>query len=432
MLISCNTFADEILIEESNECIIDELEELEKHGELKRYAEDNILYYSPYYEDKDICDSEPEPGLGDGEVMCSMEGATNYAGEEILSAAMLGAIEENYPYYKAAADKYNIPWQAIAAIHYRETRFARTNNSYQIVGGGGGDFEAQTDAAAAFIVGKGVDFSSDDGAKRAFFKYNGTSSAYKQQALKLGFSQEGADNGEGSPYVMNKYDEKRDPNKNGSNWGQIKTDGGGLSYPANQDFGAFVVYKALGDCSMVGGGGGELPEPGRWSERINALAIEYAWPSKGEHSWNDPKPIYKSAIDSLGYGSSSDVNVRYGASCDVFASTVIRKSGADDGFPASLGGSSPNNTGVQWGYLLAAANGFGSGASKWIEIPSGEAKAGDIRISSSHIEIVVSVNGTLKIASASHAGRRTPTPARTAEIGNFYSSDKRVFRRISE
>ena len=85
--------------------------------------------------------------------------------------------------------------------------------------------------------------------KYTFFAYNGIATVYKTQATSLGFSDAQAKNGEGSPYVMNRADAKRDPTveptKSNNTWGQIKTDNGSLSYPANTDYGAYVVYCAL-------------------------------------------------------------------------------------------------------------------------------------------------------------------------------------------
>ena len=112
-------------------------------------------------------------------------------------------------------------------------------------------FQTATNAAAQFVLDKmgSTKLTTDDNVKLAFFRYNGVAQVYKTQALNLGFSSAQANNGEGSPYVMNRYDKKRDPSveptKSNRTWGQIKTDGGSLSYPANLDYGAFVIYKAL-------------------------------------------------------------------------------------------------------------------------------------------------------------------------------------------
>lgn len=63
------------------------------------------------------------------------------------------------------------------------------------------------------------------------------------------FSYANACNGEGSPYVMNRADAKRDPTveptKSNNTWGQIKVDYGKIEYNANLDYGAYVLYEAL-------------------------------------------------------------------------------------------------------------------------------------------------------------------------------------------
>src|SRR5690606_8848589 len=102
----------------------------------------------------------------------------------------------------------------------------------------------------------GKNLQTPDNVKYTFFAYNGAAKPYIDQAIALDFSEEEAANGEGSPYVMNRYDAKRDPTiepvKSDESWGQIKSDGGSIEYPANSSpRGAFVYYNALttgGDC----------------------------------------------------------------------------------------------------------------------------------------------------------------------------------------
>ena len=52
-----------------------------------------------------------------------------------------------------------------------------------------------------------------------------------------------------TPYVMNRADYMRDPTveptKSNRTWGQIKSDGSSITYPANSNYGAFVVYSAI-------------------------------------------------------------------------------------------------------------------------------------------------------------------------------------------
>jgi hypothetical protein len=93
------------------------------------------------------------------------------------------------------------------------------------------------------------DLSNSDNVKYTLFAYNGIAEAYKTQAKNLGFTDTQANNGEGSPYVMNRFDAKRDPTvaptKTNNTWGQIKVDKGPIEYPANSDYGAFIIYKSI-------------------------------------------------------------------------------------------------------------------------------------------------------------------------------------------
>jgi len=190
----------------------------------------------------------------------------DYKGGPILNDAQLKAVGENQSTYETAATEQKIPWQLIAAIHLRETGLKRYNPSngngpYQILGTNypasdlidDATFLKQTKEAAAFIKARSSNpdllSKGDEGeVKDIFFSYNGRAEAYTEQAKRLGFS-EGY---EGSPYVMNIADAKRDPATNPTGWGQITTDGGSLTYPANNDHGAFIAYAAMSGLSLSG------------------------------------------------------------------------------------------------------------------------------------------------------------------------------------
>lgn len=201
---------------------------------------------------------------------------TDYAGNQILTDAQWSTIQANQPIYQQAAEAADIPWQMIAVIHLRETNLGRNNPGngqgiYQFVSGNGGpyptgpvseeEFLRQTKLAAEFIKSKAAgnvaanknlsQSASPDAVKDTFFGYNGRSSKYADQAASLGFNRE-TQPYEGSPYVMNKADEKRDPAVNKTTWGQVKRDFGPIEYPANNDYGAFVAYGALAGVSSNG------------------------------------------------------------------------------------------------------------------------------------------------------------------------------------
>lgn len=243
------------------------------------YSSNDILYFDPC---EQSCSTKASSTVSTG----NEKKIVDYMNREIFNDAQLQIIKDNQPFYESAAKKAGIPWEMIAVIHYRETGLKRDNPSnnqgiYQDYAGKNGpyptgpvddaEFQRQTDWAAQFLKSKAgaragdLAEEDDNAVKLAFFAYNGTAGAYIAQAKSLGFSDEEAAVGEGSPYVMNKADEKRDPDSNPGGWGQIKSDGGGISYPANKDHGAYVMYAALkgkvaSSCSQTLGEGGLTEE----------------------------------------------------------------------------------------------------------------------------------------------------------------------------
>ncbi len=334
-----------------------------------------------------------------------------------LDSIIQKRITENQPFYEKSAKKYNFSWQIIAALHYRENNSDRSNpnngqGAYQLYSYTSGgkvnrfnpgtitdeEFQRQTDIVGKLITevyGKDLNLKTDNGVKTMFFRYNGVAGSYIAQARSLGFSEDEAHRGEGSPYVMNLADDQRNSKIN-PNWKQILSDGGSLG-AANQQPGAFVVYASLGGSSGISSCSNGLPSN---NGNINKTALTFAWPTKG-HGLT-PTQAYKDALASTGLArlGVGDHWSRIGASCDSFVAAVMRFSGADPNFVCCPVSSIKN-------YILSSG--------KYIEVKNfpSTLQAGDIRISPGHIELVVEVNGILKIASASHGER-------TAEVGNFY------------
>lgn len=231
---------------------------------------------------------------GAGAVTISTGENKDYAGRDILTKEQLKAIKSNQPFYEKAANKVDIPWQMIAVIHVRETSLGRANPSngqgiYQIASKAGGpyptgpvddtEFQRQTDFVADFIKNKAASnyegnreltkTSGPEIIKDIFFSYNGRAAVYEEQARSIGFT--GPKTGyEGSPYVMNKADAKRDPEKNPNGWGQIKRDYGPIEYPANEGYGAFVQYSGLTGLQTGGSCDSSLSGPTR--QRVVSLA----------------------------------------------------------------------------------------------------------------------------------------------------------------
>ena len=281
-------------------------------------------------------------------------GNQNYAGATVWSEAELAAIEENQAIYKEAADQYGFPWQVLAVLHSMETGLRRYNPSngqgvyqlYSYTGGGTNgnrfepassiseeEFRRQTVIAAGVATSMVGDLNSKNNVKKLFFMYNGVSSKYVQKAIDMGFSAEEAANGEGSVYVMNRYDAKRDPTgpEMDSHWpGRYVADGVYDPNSTSTVFGAFVKYEALYGSSYC-------PHEGDAGSIVDT-AILLSWDGHG-HSKDDPKPEYVEAMKKVGTyfapcRSTGDC-APIGASCDIFVSTVMRYSGSDPSFPVS-------------------------------------------------------------------------------------------------
>ena len=158
---------------------------------------------------------------------------------------------------------------------------------------------------------------------------------------------------------------------------------------------------------------------------INKTALELAYPTMG-NNWKKPKAEYKKALQSLGVWMKGwDQASNYGASCDVFVSTVVRYSGVDKNFKYSHPCKQGNYMANSDKFEEVAQSGY-------------EAKAGDIQVRCDnwnnpakstirHSRIVVeNTDGNLALAHASHG-----TP-RTGEVQKNYNGkvDKyyRIFR----
>lgn len=307
----------------------------------------------------------------------------DYEGNPVWTDDQLAKVAELQPFYEAAAQKYNIPWQLLAVVHLRETGLYKGGTAgqgpFQDYEGRGSWpdgpyddalFQKAADKAASDLVAKagGRDLHDDNNVKYMFFAYNGAAKVYKQQALNLGYSQEEADRGEGSPYVMNKADAQRDPNKNPTGWGQIKTDGGGISYPANQDYGAFVYYAALGGSNGGGSGcGSSAPngsiaevatEMGKWGEQYQACYV-YG----GGHGWDKTK---------MDEAIANHFTGNYGVDCSAFVGAVIYKATGN--------------------LIIEATTEMCNDKTNFQEVT--DPQPGDLSINcDSHVEVITQVNG---------------------------------------
>lgn len=234
-----------------------------------------------------------DPDGRNGSSSCLPGSNTDYSGAQVLTSAMSGAIQANQAFYKEAADKYGFDWRIIAAIHVMENSATRSNpdngqGAYQLYSYTAGgtnsnaflpagqisddEFQRQTDIMAGLLInnyGAGLDLSTPAGVKTLFFKYNGAAPKYVDKAIAMGFSDADARTGEGSPYVMNKYDAARDPGSSSMSphWpGRYVGDRQWSDTSTSPRPGAYTIYVALGGtdggssniCYIAGAGGGRL------------------------------------------------------------------------------------------------------------------------------------------------------------------------------
>ncbi|MBR2753713.1 hypothetical protein IKD82_00885 [Candidatus Saccharibacteria bacterium] len=282
-----------------------------------------------------------------------------YDGRPVLSEAQLQQVENNKSVYQKIAEKYDFPWQLLAALHYREHNFAVDNPAngegmyqlHSLTNGGTNEhafwpagpvseaeFERQTDLAAQVIRGKIGDAdlnNNDDNVKRLMFMYNWANQIYVERAINMGFSEEQAKNGEGSPYVMNMYDAERDPNNAAVSpyWTGLIVSLSGNTVTDTRP-GSYVVFQALG--GGTGESGDDYCNPPGSNGTIADAALTLSWPGLNSHSKDDPKPEYVSAMKTANtfsnYCASSGSCAPIGASCDQFVTTVMISSGADPEF----------------------------------------------------------------------------------------------------
>lgn len=364
---------------------------------------------------------------------------TDYAGNQVLTDAQMKKVTDNKPFYEKSAAKSSIPWQIIAAIHVRESGLSRSGPAngqgpYQDYGrkdipsslkSGSGwktgeysdeEFQTATDWAAEHIKNNyslHPEKLASDAAevKNLFFRYNGQAAVYKTQAEKLGYN--GSTEGyEGSPYVMNRADKERDPTveptKSNKTWGQIKTDGGGISYPANSDYGAYVIFQALGGSTAgatttstdANGCATTLSASGS-EKKLQELAKAYTQSWEVSKTKSQTKP-YQEAVKRSKYQPTCPGN-----DCGSFVYILMHESGWDTNYG---GGSGQTDHMQSW--FADSGNGWspveGLRSVSGSSISAAELRPGDVLLREGHIYVFVGDifgDKTLYFASASNCSR---------------------------
>ena len=363
----------------------------------------------------------------------------NYAGDEILSQAERDKIAANRPVYEEAARENDMPWQILAVLHYREHSLNVSNPSngqgiyqlYSYTSGGTNsnafkpagpvtteEFLRQTKIAAKLVKERyGPELTANPDSrtvKKMFFRYNGEAEIYKKQALDMGFTPEQASIGEGSPYVMSRADAKRDSTKGGMSWEMFVGDGVSTTGHNERNFGAYVVYLALGgftDNSGTSGCSGSQPGTGGYSggghQVISQTAVDLAWHRYDTETDGAARGYFSSnrKTGSTAYleAQRKAGNVGDVTDCGRFVSVVLRSSGVDPNFP--LVGTAP----AILPYLKNHPD-------LYDQIPNtGDTsilQSGDILIVPSHIKLVVNINGHLQEVQASLGGHAPETSDR--------------------
>lgn len=363
----------------------------------------------------------------------------NYAGDEILSQAERDKIAANRPVYEEAARENDMPWQILAVLHYREHSLNVSNPSngqgiyqlYSYTSGGTNsnafkpagpvtteEFLRQTKIAAKLVKEQyGPELTANPDSrtvKKMFFRYNGEAEIYKKQALDMGFTPEQASIGEGSPYVMSRADAKRDSTKGSMSWEMFVGDGVSTTGHNERNFGAYVVYLALGgftDNSGTSGCSGSQPGTGGYSggghQVISQTAVDLAWHRYDTETDGAARGYFSSnrKTGSTAYleAQRKAGNVGDVTDCGRFVSVVLRSSGVDPNFP--LVGTAP----AILPYLKNHPD-------LYDQIPNtGDTsilQSGDILIVPGHIKLVVNINGHLQEVQASLGGHAPETSDR--------------------
>ncbi len=344
--------------------------------QLEYYSKNEIYFYNPE---------------GTSVVSAERMANVNYANVIVWQPAEREVIEANKPIYMEIAKKAGINWQIIAVLHSMDQDLLGDEN----------EVRAFATEIVQEIAETGIDVSTDDGVKQFFFVHNGASEEYIMKAVALGYTEEEAMRGEGSVYVMNRFDAARDPRSTdmNPNWAGYYLPNN--TYSANATtakFGAFVKYKALTASSYSTAG-----------EHFNqiALTLTYDQGEKYEKGQTSPNPVYVEYMK-----AASTLDEYNGASCDRFVATVVKYAGYDLSFPNG-------STTTQIYYLMSHSD-------KWTEVTadvnhdSSKLMPGDIMIVNGtyekdlgdkdgpqHIKMVVQFeDGDIGIA---HASLRTRT-----------------------
>lgn len=287
-------------------------------------SNNNILFYNPS-ETQQTCYNSVFTGTFPAQTT-----------ERLSSLGLEEKLEETRARYEYAQQQTNVPWQALAAIHYREGGMNPTTSisNGQALGTGvnvDGLYipeDANEDALQAAnhflslansVYGndrEDITFWTFEDWANAFLAYN-RGSLYKQNGYTY----------TDSPYVMNGFDADHID----MNWVGGAADPGSSTTGGGRDtnLGALVIMTYFG-ATPGSSDGATLCGTSSVAGNIVATAILLSWPDRS-NSVNDPKSEYVDAMEEVNLTNAGcGPN---GADCGVFVATVMRVSGADTEFP---------------------------------------------------------------------------------------------------
>jgi hypothetical protein len=351
----------------------------------------------------------------------SSDANTCSAGSTVSSSKLPSDVVANInklkPLYEQASTATGVPWQLLAAVHYRENNndpngdlqagnpiggpYSQKSTAYETYGGYPKSLEQSMEMAGrqltalsrSDISGHAVNVPNPDpeSIKDTLFSYNGRAQQYYAQAAALGFDP-ATQPYEGSPYVMNNFDDKHKDMK-------IITHDNGPLDGVDTRYGAYAVYVFLGGGSSqtVSSDGSCLS--GDAAQNIVATILRYAWPDYHPAPYLDTTSAYQAAIQNAkANGEYVGGGDHPGIDCGGFVTRVMRDSGADPNYNQANG-----DTLVQQAYLEAQPEKY----EKLTSITgTTDLQAGDIAINDHHTFIYVgSVKGfNGNSASASYGG----------------------------
>ncbi len=362
------------------------------------FASPVLAFDEQFYDTNDITFYDPrsgacEPGAGGIAIGGGLPSDTvSYLeGQDIK-----GLAEKNKERYERAQSETGVPWQAMAAIHYREARMdsqKSISNGAPLGSGTNVDgvevvADANQDAVNMAKLFKelaagvyGIDLSSSssvttEGWGQAFLAYN-RGYLYKEAGTPY----------TSSPYVMNGFDETH----MNMSWPGPPADPAVSGADGNKA-GALAVFLYLG-----GSAGGSVScsnaSNGIVAGSVVKTALGLAQPHEIKNGTTNPSaatPQYREAIVTHNKSVAKDPEI---TDCGRFVSTVLRASGVDPEFPDVY-------VPTQIDYMNQSEKYTSLGT-----IEMGAMRPGDIIATPGHIMIYTGANGSYVAVDASYTER---------------------------